>query len=110
MIIPWTIPLTIALIIPWGSNYSHYSFKHSQLFTFISSTSLPDLSGYFTFWIAPIVSKHGNEEQRQFISDYSHQFAYGQAVETQLSWLILWLFLIIPLIILNYSQLFLLCS
>ena len=50
-----------------------------------------------------MVSKHGNKEQCQFIPDCTvictHVFASGPAVETQLSWLFLWLFLIIP----NYS-------
>ena len=46
-----------------------------------------------------MVSKHENEEQCQIIPDYSHDFAIGPAVETQLSWLFLSLFLIIP----NYS-------
>ena len=53
-----------------------------------------------------MVSKHWNEGQCQFIPDYTPESASGLAVETQLSWLFLWLFLIIPLIILfipNYS-------
>ena len=32
-----------------------------------------------------MVSKHENEEQCQFIPDYTHEFASGLAVETQLS-------------------------
>ena len=50
-----------------------------------------------------MVSKHENEELCQIIPDYTHDFASCPTVEAQLSGLILWLFLIIPLIIPNYS-------
>ena len=46
-----------------------------------------------------MVSKHDNEEQYKFIPDYSQDFASGPAVETQLSWLFLWLFPIIPIML-----------
>ena len=46
-----------------------------------------------------MLSKDGNEEQCQIIPDYFHDFASGPVVETQLSWLFHWLFLIFALII-----------
>ena len=55
---------------------------------------IPDCS-LISFWTVLMVSKHRNQRQCQIIPDYSHDFAYGPAVETQLSWLCL----IIP----NYS-------
>ena len=42
-----------------------------------------------------MVSNHGNEEQCQFIPDYTHKFASGPAVETEFKLIIPW---IIPLI------------
>ena len=57
-----------------------------------------------------MVSKHWNQKQYRIIPDFFHDFASGPAVETQLSSFFRWLFLFIPLIILYYSLLFLLCS
>ena len=60
-----------------------------------------------------MVSEHGYQKQSWIIPDYSHDFATGPAVKTQLILLFPWLFIIIPVIIPNYSfesQLFLWCS
>ena len=56
----------------------------------LAMTSLPVLSGFLVYILCPNGVQALNEEQYQIIPDYSHDFASGPAVETQLSWLFLW--------------------
>ena len=97
------MPLIIPLIIPWGTNYSNYSFDYSQLFPFVSSTSLPVLIGFWcTFYVlnCPSLSRWcPSTEIKNNVNSFPivPMFRLWPGSEDSIK-------LIIPLIIPNYSQ------